>query len=155
MLILYTDGGARPNPGVAAFGVLQMRDGVDVRGSGTYLGDNVTNNEAEYRGVIRALEICAENADDETCVFSDSLLVVNQVLGIFEVRKANLVPLHARATKLYRQLPHVKLRHVPRARNAIADRLATRAIDAKGDVVMSISYERRASDNRQATKRKR
>jgi ribonuclease HI len=129
MIVAYIDGGARGNPGPAGFGVRIE----DERGS---LVDEfhgsigvATNNVAEYRGLLAALEWARAHGETDLVVRSDSQLLVQQMLGNYRVRNAGLQPLHAKAQSLARGIGRVIFEHVPRARNAHADRLANEAMD--------------------------
>ncbi len=88
-----------------------------------------TNNVAEYRGLIAALEWARDHGHRSVRVRSDSLLLVQQMLGNYKVRNAGLAPLHAAARQLARAIGRVTFEHVRREANADADRLANAAMD--------------------------
>jgi probable phosphoglycerate mutase len=88
-----------------------------------------TNNVAEYRGLIAALEWAKKHAHKRVHVRSDSLLLVQQMLGAYKVKNAGLQPLHAAARLLAHDIGAVTFEHVGRALNAHADRLANAAMD--------------------------
>ena len=98
-----------------------------------YLG-TTTNNVAEYAGLLEALAVAQSEGATELEVVSDSLLLVQQMLGNFKVKNAGLQPLHAQARALAQGIGTVTFEHVGRAKNAHADRLANAAMDdaAKG-----------------------
>ena len=128
-LVIFTDGGARGNPGPGAAGaVIKDAGGEVLREISHYLG-HVTNNQAEYQAVIDALEAAAAYAPDDVRVFLDSELIAHQLNGRYKVRHPNMKPLYERVQRLVGQLHTVSFTHVPRARNAHADRLVNRAID--------------------------
>jgi ribonuclease HI len=128
-LVAYIDGGARGNPGPAAFGVrVEQRDGTLVEEFGESIGV-ATNNVAEYRGLLAALEWAHAHGHRALHVRSDSLLLVQQMLGNFKVRNPGLQPLHAKARLLAHEIGKVTFEHVGRALNAHADRLANDAMD--------------------------
>jgi ribonuclease HI len=128
-LIAYTDGGARGNPGPAAFGVLiQDEKGQKVAALSHYLGHQ-TNNVAEYQGLIAALEYAVEHGPKALKVISDSELLVKQIRGEYKVKNPTLQDLHARARQLIGQLEWFSIQHVLRGHNAEADRLANEAMD--------------------------
>ena len=132
MIVAYIDGGARGNPGPAGYGVrLEQADGTLVEEHGGAIGV-ATNNVAEYRALIAALEWARRHDVGVLHVRSDSLLLVQQMLGNYKVKNAGLLPLHARATALARQVGRVTFEHVGRASNAHADRLANDAMDHAG-----------------------
>ena len=129
MIVAYIDGGARGNPGPAGYGVrVEQADGTLVEEFGESIG-TATNNVAEYRALISALEWAGRHEHRVLHVRSDSLLLVQQMLGHFKVRNAGLQPLHAKASMLARAIGRVTFEHVGRALNAHADRLANDAMD--------------------------
>jgi ribonuclease HI len=128
-VIAYIDGGARGNPGPAGFGVrIERPDGTLVEEFSESIG-TATNNVAEYRGLLAALEWARAHAVRELHVRSDSLLLVQQMLGRFKVKNEGLQPLHTKARALANAIGRVTFEHVGRALNAHADRLANDAMD--------------------------
>jgi ribonuclease HI len=126
---LYTDGGARGNPGPAAFGyVLENEDGETLAAHGEPIGV-ATNNVAEYRGLVAGLERAVELGVRELEVVSDSELLVKQMRGEYKVRNEALQGLSLQATRLARELDRVEYTHVRRSKNAVADRLVNEALD--------------------------
>ena len=131
-LIAYIDGGARGNPGPAGFGVrIEQTDGTLVEEFSEAIGV-ATNNVAEYRGLLAALEWAKTRGERALHVRSDSLLLVQQMLGNYKVKNAGLQPLHAKARLLVNEIGRVTFEHVGRERNAHADRLANAAMDGAG-----------------------
>ena len=104
-----------------------------------FLG-TTTNNVAEYTGLIEALSAAQAEGASEVEIISDSLLLVNQMLGKYRVKHPNLVPLHRKAQSLARTFPRFAIRHTLRAGNKDADRLANLAID--GGEVRSVARRR-------------
>jgi len=132
MITAYIDGGSRGNPGPAGYGVrVEGQDGSLVEEISASIGC-ATNNVAEYRGLLAALEFAVAHGYRHVTVRSDSLLLVKQMRGEFRVRNAGLRPLVVEAQALARRLGTIVFEHVPRARNAEADRLANQAMDAAG-----------------------
>ena len=128
-LLAYIDGGARGNPGPAGYGVrIESPDGALVEEFSESIGV-ATNNVAEYRGLIAALEWGRARGLTNLHVRSDSLLLVQQMLGNFKVKHAGLQPLHAKARLLAHEIGTVTYEHVRREANAHADRLANAAMD--------------------------
>ena len=128
-IVAYIDGGARGNPGPAGFGVrVEEADGTLVEEFAESIGV-ATNNVAEYRALIAALEWAKRHGHDRLHVRSDSLLLVQQMLGNYRVKNAGLQPLHARARMLAHDVGRVTFEHVGRSLNAHADRLANTAMD--------------------------
>ena len=122
------DGGSRGNPGPAAYGVrIQQDDGqaIDLKQA---LG-TCTNNVAEYSGLLAALRWAVANGCGTLHIKSDSLLLVQQMKGVYKVKNAGLQPLYEEARGLVRQLRKVTFEHVRREYNKDADRLANEAMD--------------------------
>jgi len=129
-VVAYIDGGARGNPGPAGFGVrIEQPDGALIEEFSESIG-SATNNVAEYRGLVAALEWAKAHGHRDVHVRSDSLLLVQQMLGNYKVKNAGLQPLHAKARLLAFEIGRVTFEHVGRAKNAHADRLANAAMDA-------------------------
>jgi ribonuclease HI len=126
---LSTDGGARGNPGPAAYGYVLEADGTVLAAHGERIGV-ATNNVAEYRGLVAGLEKAVELAVPEVEVVSDSELLVKQMRGEYKVKNEALRDLSLQASRLARQLDRVEYRHVRRAHNELADRLVNEALDA-------------------------
>jgi ribonuclease HI len=132
LVVAYIDGGARGNPGPAGFGVrIEQADGTLVEEFSEAIG-HATNNIAEYRGLLAALEWAKAHGHRALHVRSDSLLLVQQMLGNYKVKNAGLQALHAKARLLANEIGRVTFEHVGRASNAHADRLANAAMDRAG-----------------------
>ena len=127
---LSTDGGARGNPGPAAYGyVLESDDGSVLDARGETIGI-ATNNVAEYRALIAGLESALERGVTELEVVSDSELVVKQMRGEYKVKNAALRALSVQASRLARELGRVEYTAVRREHNELADKLVNEALDA-------------------------
>lgn len=128
-MVAYIDGGARGNPGPAGYGVrVEDTHGTLVEEFGESIGV-ATNNVAEYRALLAALEWARAHGHRALHVRSDSLLLVQQMLGHYKVKHPGLQPLHAKARLLAHEVGRVSFEHVGRALNAHADRLANKAMD--------------------------
>jgi probable phosphoglycerate mutase len=128
---LSTDGGARGNPGPAAFGyVLEAEDGHILAAHGEAIG-RATNNVAEYRGLVAGMERAAELGVRELDVVSDSELLVKQMRGEYRVKNEALKELWEDASDLERKFAKVRYTAVRRAHNELADRLVNEALDAE------------------------
>jgi ribonuclease HI len=124
------DGGARGNPGPAAIGVvLRDPDGAVLEEVGERIG-RATNNVAEYRALLRGIELAAAHGATELELVGDSELVVRQIEGRYKVKDATLRELHAEAKRELSSLASWSIRHVRREANADADRLVNAALDA-------------------------
>ena len=130
MITMYIDGGSRGNPGPAGYGVrIEDANGEVVdRFSGSV--GIATNNVAEYRGLLAALEWAVDRGHRQVHVRSDSELLVRQMKGEYRVKNAGLQPLHTAARALMGTIGHVTFEHVRRESNRDADLLANEAMDA-------------------------
>jgi probable phosphoglycerate mutase len=127
---LFTDGGARGNPGPAAYAfVLEAGDGTVLASEGEAIGV-ATNNVAEYRGLVAGLERAAELGVEEVEVVSDSELLVKQMRGEYRVKNEALRLLNDQAHRLASRLRRVDYTAVRREHNELADRLVNEALDA-------------------------
>ena len=129
MITAYFDGGARANPGPAGYGVYIVDDGGNVLAELFEPLGVATNNVAEYRGLIAALEWAVERGLQELAVRGDSLLIVEQMRGNYRVKNEGLIPLHQKARTLVSKIGKVTFEHVRREHNKDADRLANLAMD--------------------------
>ena len=130
-IIAYSDGASRGNPGPASCAVILA----DSRGQ-EYLRRSMrlgvaTNNVAEYKGVILALELASTLGAEDVLLRLDSELVVKQLQGSYKVKHPSLKPLHAQALSLAASIEHFEVEHVPRAEMHAADKLANDALDGK------------------------
>jgi ribonuclease HI len=123
------DGGARGNPGPAAIGVvLRDADGQIVEALGETIG-SATNNVAEYKALLRGIELATAHGATRLELVGDSELVVRQIEGRYKVKNAGMKELHAEAKAALAGLDNWSIRHVKRAQNADADRLVNEALD--------------------------
>jgi probable phosphoglycerate mutase len=130
--VCFVDGGARGNPGPAGWGAQIRNQSGDVVAELCGAIDHATNNVAEYRGLLAALAWCIEQEAARVDVKSDSLLLVQQMRGVYKVKSEGLRPLHAQARLLGARLGRVTYTHIPREQNTEADRLANQAMDEAG-----------------------
>lgn len=127
---LFTDGGSRGNPGPSASGyVLMDKDDNVIKKSGIYLGIT-TNNQAEYQALKLGLEEAQKLGARDVDVYLDSLLVVNQMKGIFKVKNRDLWPIHEAIKEQVKQFKKVSFTHVPRLMNKLADAEVNETLDA-------------------------
>ena len=126
---LYADGGSRGNPGPSAAGYA-LFDNTDklLKKEGIYLG-LTTNNQAEYQALRLGLEAAKQMGAKIVQVYLDSLLVVNQMKGIFKVKNVDLIPVHSAIRELVGQFMEVNFTHVPREFNRVADGMVNEALD--------------------------
>ena len=125
------DGGARGNPGPAAIGaVLRNGDGTVLEEVGEKIGE-ATNNVAEYRALLRGIEMAAGHGAEDLELIGDSELVVRQVEGRYKVKNPGMKKLHEEVKQALRNFDSWSIRHVRRAENADADRLVNEALDGE------------------------
>lgn len=128
-LTINVDGGARGNPGPAAIGVVVRDSEGEVREEvGEKIGE-ATNNVAEYKALLRGIELAAAHGGTELELIGDSELVVRQVEGRYKVKNVGIKPLHAEVKRALQDFDSWSIRHVRRAENADADRLVNEALD--------------------------
>ena len=137
-ITIYTDGGSRGNPGKAALGVVFCNEREQViKKYGEYLGDNLTNNEAEYSAVIFALKkfkalfgkVLAENSDVE--IKADSEFLIKQMNGEYKILDEKIQKLFIEVWNLRIDFKSVKFKHISREKNSQADRLVNEALDGQ------------------------
>ena len=137
-IIVYTDGGSRGNPGKAAIGVVFCNEeGQIIKKFGEYLGDNLTNNDAEYQAIIFALKkfkavfgkAIAQTSDVE--IRADSELVVKQLNGDYRLSEPKIQQFFIEIWNLKFDFESVKFKHIPREKNKEADALVNQALDAE------------------------
>lgn len=126
-ITIHTDGGARGNPGPAGIGaVLQYNDQQEHLKE--YIGE-ATNNQAEYRAVLMALERAAVLGAKDITVYLDSELVQQQLSGNYKVKNQDLAALFVKIWNLSQRFTKIKYIHVPRSENKLADKLVNQVLD--------------------------
>lgn len=126
---LYADGGSRGNPGPSACGyILLDEQGEVLVDKGVYLGIT-TNNQAEYQGLKSGLEEALQMGARSVDVRLDSMLVINQMKGVFKVKNRDLWPIHDNLKQLVKSFDKVSFTHVPREMNRLADAAVNRVLD--------------------------
>ncbi len=129
-LVVHFDGGARGNPGPAAIAAVVSSPAGEVIDERSLPIGEATNNVAEYRALLLAIERARELGAESLELVGDSELIVRQVRGEYKVKDAGLRPLHAAATQALEGFERWSIRNVPRADNAAADALVNEALDA-------------------------
>jgi len=131
-LIIFTDGGARGNPGPAATGIVIKNDkGKTIESFGQYLGDNVTNNYAEYSGIISALKRAKKLKATELDCRLDSKLVVEQLKRNWKIKEPTLQKLFIEAYNLSEQFQKITFTHIRREENKEADAEVNKILDER------------------------
>jgi ribonuclease HI len=132
-IVINTDGGARGNPGPAGIGVVFFDENQKIIGEfNQYIG-SATNNTAEYKALILALQKAAVAGAQELEVRMDSELIVRQMQGRYKIKEPGLKILAAEVLKLIKKFHKVEFCHVPRELNKEADKLVNEAIDKATD----------------------
>ena len=126
-VIIHTDGASRGNPGPAAIGVTIKDEKGNLLSSISRAIGKTTNNQAEYKAVIAALEQAIKLGAKQVELNSDSELMVKQLLGKYRVKKDTLQPLFAQVKELAAHFESFKVKHIPREQNSEADALANKA----------------------------
>ncbi|MFC1928233.1 ribonuclease HI family protein [Chloroflexota bacterium] len=126
--VVFTDGASKGNPGPAAIGAaIKDEQGRLVTSISQGIG-HTTNNQAEYKAIIAALEQTIKLGAAQVEIRSDSELVVRQITGQYRVKKASLKPLYLKVKQLQSQLESLTITHIPRQQNTAADILANMAL---------------------------
>lgn len=127
-VVIYADGASSGNPGPAAIGaIIKDEQGNPIARISQHIG-TTTNNQAEYRAIIAALEKAISLGAREVELRSDSELVVKQIKGRYRVKKATLRPFYQKVVQLIGSLETFTITHIPREQNREADRLANKAL---------------------------
>ncbi len=135
--VIYADGASRGNPGPASIGaVVYDESGQELHTVSRLIG-RATNNEAEYRALIRALELAAQHTRAKVEVYMDSQLVINQMSGDFNINEARLTTLAARAKERASRFQEVTYAYVPRGHHKI------KLADAEANLALDERYGRR------------
>ena len=126
--IIHIDGASHGNPGPAAIGVVIRDEQKKVLANISKAIGRTTNNQAEYRAIIAALEKASRLGINEVDMRSDSELVVRQINGQYRVKNAGLILLYQKVKQLQSRLQSFTITHIPREENQEADNLAGKAL---------------------------
>ncbi len=128
---IYTDGCSRGNPGPAGIGILIINnDGREIKRISEYIG-KATNNIAEYRAILRAVNECESRKIDGVIFFTDSELIVNQLNKSYKVKDEKIKTLYVKLLNKLINFKNWSIKHIPREDNKIADFLANQALKKK------------------------
>lgn len=127
--ILYFDGCSKGNPGLGGAGAVLYKDGEEIWGSSQLVGEKVTNNVAEYSGLIMGLKEVYTRQIKNIIVRGDSQLVIKQMKGEYKVKSSNLVECYQQAKLLEKHVGNIVFEHVYRDKNKRADELSNMALD--------------------------
>ncbi len=134
MIYTNSDGGARGNPGPGAIGVIIRKEGQILEKYSGFVGENVTNNIAEYEALIKALELASKYTKEEVTCILDSELIVRQLLGEYKVKHPVLLKLFLRVQKLQDGFEKIRYLHASRWNKfqRIVDELLNEELDKLG-----------------------
>ena len=127
--VVYTDGGARGNPGPAGCGGVIFDNQKKELARFNHFISHATNNEAEYTALLLAAQKVVKLNPYKVIFYLDSELIVKQMQGLYKVKKAELLTINQKITKIISSIPQVEFVHIPRAKNHLADSLVNQAID--------------------------
>lgn len=136
--VLNFDGASKGNPGLSGAGMVIYKNGVEIWSSCKFVGYK-TNNQAEYSGLIFGLRGALELGITNLSVLGDSLLVINQVTGLYKVKADSLLELHKEVQDLKSQFEYIEFNHVYRENNKRADELSNLALENVGDITKTES----------------
>ena len=129
---VYIDGASSGNPGESGAGIVGFNEsGHELFRESIYLG-HMTNNMAEYEALVRALTKAHQLSIKSLCIYSDSLLVVNQVTGKYKIKNPELLKYAQTAKTIIRYFNSFTLEYIPREKNRLADKIARVAVKKKG-----------------------
>jgi ribonuclease HI len=124
MYTLHFDGCSKSNPGKSGAGAVLYDQGVEVDAWSSFVGEHKTNNEAEYSGLLLGLQKCLEKGVKQVIVKGDSLLVIRQMNGKYQVKSVLLLPLYKQAIEISSLFESIVFTHVYRNDNKRADELS-------------------------------
>ena len=128
-LEIFIDGASKGNPGESGVGIVIYRDGQAIKNISSYIGC-ATNNVAEYTALLYALEEALLLKAKSLKINTDSQLLARQLNKIYKVRNISIINLYNRAVHLLTGFEKVSINHIPREKNVLADKLATKAVKA-------------------------
>lgn len=128
MITIYIDGASRGNPGKSSCAFVIEKSGRIIDEKSFFLGVS-TNNQAEYQGLLFAMQRAIELNEKNIQLFSDSELLIKQLLGYYQVKSENLKPLYAKYVTLRKQVESLDAQHIPREKNKRADQLCNQELN--------------------------
>jgi ribonuclease HI len=129
---IYIDGASSGNPGESGVGIAAFNEnGQELFRDSIYLG-HMTNNMAEYEALVRALERAYQSSVKNLYIYTDSLLVANQITGKYKIKNPELMKYADTAKTIIKYFNNFTLKHIPRGKNTLADKLAKNAANKKG-----------------------
>ena len=142
--VLYFDGCSKGNPGPSGIGAVIYKDNKEIWASFDYIGDDKTNNQAEYSAVILGLTQAIYFGIKELDVFGDSELIIKQINEIYKVRNKSLLSLYEKTCKLKDKFTYITFTHVYRDQNKRADELANTAVNINYNKILQDTEKRRS-----------
>jgi len=156
--ILKFDGCSKGNPGRAGCGIVIYKNNEEIFSRSKFLGEKLTNNQAEYNGLILGLSTCIEHNIKNLKVQGDSLLVISQMKGVYKVNSPLLLTLYNKAKYLASKFDYIEFSHIFRNNNKHADKLANLSLntpqfysdsdsDTSSDITTSDNISYNSHDN--------
>jgi ribonuclease HI len=131
LYVLHFDGCSKGNPGVAGAGAVLYEDGQEIYAKSVFVGENETNNVAEYTGLLIGMQAVAERGIRKLVVRGDSQLIIRQMLGEYKVKSPGLLALYQQAKTMETNFQSVTYQHIYRDQNARADALSNEGLLAR------------------------
>lgn len=129
--ILFTDGGARGNPGPAAFSAILYDEEMQLIDLDGGFEGHATNNFAEYSGLLLGMKLAAKNGITELTCNLDSELVVKQLNGQYKIKDENIKSFYSKIEKCFVNFKKLEVHHIPRSENKYADKLVNIILDTR------------------------
>ena len=126
---LQFDGCSKSNPGVSGAGAVIYKYNKEISSKIQFVGNNSTNNMAEYTGLLIGIKEAINLGIKEIAVEGDSLLLINQMNGVYKVKSENLLSIHNEVKELIKQFDYISFTHIYRTNNKRADELSNLAIN--------------------------
>lgn len=127
--VLRVDGAARGNPGPGGGGAVLFKNDAEIKADYQYFGENITNNEAEYRALLLGLKMISSDKHSNVTVQMDSELIVRQLQGEYNVNNDNLEDYWKKVYNKMKNFEQINFQHIPRKQNKRADQLANKALN--------------------------
>jgi ribonuclease HI len=129
---VYIDGASSGNPGESGAGIIAFNEsGLELFKESIYLG-HMTNNMAEYEALVRSLERAYQSSVENLYIYTDSLLIANQITGKYKIKNQELMKYSEKAKTIIKYFNNFAIEYIPREKNVLADKLAKSAANRKG-----------------------
>ena len=126
---MYFDGASRGNPGISGIGYVIYSNSTKIYEYSKYIGDSCTNNYAEYTAIYEGIKWCLDNRIEDVIIKGDSLLIINQLKGIYKISSENLKEINNKCSNMLKLFKNYDIQHIDRSKNSEADKLANLSLD--------------------------